>query len=150
MPADPAPPTRAAFSDHDEPRGRRPRRPAPDWGGDDLFDHVPRRRFARTVEPGQRRPEHQPARSRAAVDEIVLEPAPRIEAERPRSVAFAEPPAGGGRRSVTITGHPGRVDVVRRARGARTVEQRIHARPDRVAAWACALGVLLICLALLT
>jgi hypothetical protein len=51
---------------------------------------------------------------------------------------------------VTITGHPGRVDVVRRDRGPRTVEQRIHARPDRVAAWACALGVLLICMALLT
>lgn len=94
--------------DHERPR----RRPAPDWGGDDLFDAVPRRRFAREASPEPSSP----------------------------------PPA---RRTVTITGHPGRSGALGRSR-PRTVEQRIHARPDRIAAWAFALGLLLIVIAVAT
>jgi hypothetical protein len=150
MPADSARSSRVAVFDHDAPRARRARRPAPDWGGDELFDHVPRRRFARAEGLVELPPAPGAGAGGAAVAELAPEPAGPLEAERPRSVLYAEPPPEGGRRTVTITGHPGRVEVVRRERGPRTVEQRIHASPDRVAAWACALGVLLICLALLT
>ena len=44
-----------AFYDHDEDEPRTPgrrRRPAADWGvGDELFDHMPRRRFGRDEQP---------------------------------------------------------------------------------------------------
>lgn len=100
--------------DHERPR----RSPAPDWGGDDLFDAVPRRRFARTV------------------------------AEPPAATPAQTPPA---RRTVTITEHPGRSSAVARPRPrSLTIEQRIHARPDRLAAWAFALGLLLIAIAVAT
>jgi len=125
--------------DHERPR----RRPAPDWGGDELFDAVPRRRFARTQ------------RDAPAVAELPAPEPAELEAPAParRQRLMAEdelvasaPPA---RRTVTITGHPGRSASLERPR-PRTVEQRIHARPDRLAAWAFALSVLLIVIALAT
>jgi hypothetical protein len=137
----PASPARDLY-DHERPRPRR--RPAPDWGGDELFDAVPRRRFAR-VEDVEVQAEAEPA----------LERTPELDAPAPvrhlRVVEDAElvstaPPA---RRTVTITGHPGRSASLERPR-ARTMEQRIHTRPASFAAWAFALGLLLIVIAIAT
>lgn len=91
---------------------RAPRRPAPDWGGDDLFDASPRRRFARApVEP----PAEAPVATVDRIDPPSVRPAPARHRHRPS-----------------------------------TLEQRIHARPDRLAAWAFALCVFLIVVALAT
>ena len=56
-----------------------------------------------------------------------------------------------GRRTVKIGGRPGELQAspVRR-RPPRTVSERLGPRPDRVAAWAFALGLLLILIALAT
>jgi hypothetical protein len=56
--------------------------------------------------------------------------------------------AAAGRRSVTITGRPQTPHVARRP--ARTIDERIVHRPERVAAWSCAMGFLMIALAVLT
>ena len=79
----------------------------------------------------------------------VAEPAPALE-----------PPSGtpaGERRTVKIAGRPeGSLEAARahrhhsRRRPARTTYERIGARPERLAMWAVALGMLLILLALLT
>jgi hypothetical protein len=66
--------------------------------------------------------------------------------------AWTEEPAA-GRRTVTITGRPGlaaapaRPPVTERRRPARTVDERIGGRPDRVAGWAFGMGLLLIVVA---
>jgi hypothetical protein len=56
-----------------------------------------------------------------------------------------------GRRTVKIGGRPGELQAspVRR-RPPRTASERLGARPDRVAAWAFALGILLILIAVAT
>ncbi len=59
-----------------------------------------------------------------------------------------EPRTSARRRTVTITGHP-EPFVVRR-RPSRTFDERVARRPDRVAGWACAMGLMLILLAILT
>jgi hypothetical protein len=58
----------------------------------------------------------------------------------------------GGRRTVKIGGRPGEIprSVDRPRRPPRTVGERLGARPDRVAAWAFALGLVLILVAILT
>jgi hypothetical protein len=53
-----------------------------------------------------------------------------------------------GRRTVTITGRPERVGVPRRP--SRTIDERIAHRPERVASWTCAMGFLMILLAVIT
>jgi hypothetical protein len=53
-----------------------------------------------------------------------------------------------GRRTVTITGRPEGLPAVRRP--ARTIDERLAHRPDRIASWTCAMGFLLILLAVLT
>jgi hypothetical protein len=171
MPVDSAHASAALFdherSSHAEaPRGRR-RRPAPDWGGDDLFDHVPRRRFARGPEDRRR------SGAVAAPARGVRQPAPAAPeatgapAAQPRPPAVQElitarraeyeyetpPPAG--RRTVTVTGHPGTLAAPRtagpaRRRGPRSVEERISARPDLIAGYACGLGLLASIIALLS
>jgi hypothetical protein len=192
-----------AVYDHndDEPRPARRRRQAADWGvGEELFDHMPSRRFARRGE------EHQIPRGgaedgrRTIVIErrdaapVVDEPdqpadeafASREEALRARRAhdalwggdePFADPAAevvadalvedqipaeeartadavrGGveGRRTVKIGGRPGEhYRPSERRRPPRTVHERLGPRPDRIAAWACALGFLLILIAILT
>lgn len=119
MPPPPQAPRGASpVFDRERPRSRR-RRPAPDWGGDELFDQVPRRRFAR--EPADvTAPDSPPA---AAVRHPVVHPDDGAPAAPGRALA------------------PSR---------ARRVEQRITASPDRVAAWAFALGLLLILVAIAT
>jgi hypothetical protein len=56
-----------------------------------------------------------------------------------------------GRRTVKIGGRPGQFySPSERRRPPRTVHERLGPRPDRIAAWACALGLLLILIAILT
>jgi hypothetical protein len=220
-----------ALYDHDDDEGRptgRRRRPVADWGvGEELFDHMPRRRFGREGESHRRRPgDHReepeiprggtddgrrtivigedaelpedplaadaedvfpdPARradeefasreealrahgvapeeaSRARGGGALPEDAPRARGVAPergaaerasRAEEFAsradDAPVGGveGRRTVKIGGRPGEYE--RRSRPARTVNERIGARPDRLAAWAVGLGLLLILIAIAT
>jgi hypothetical protein len=59
--------------------------------------------------------------------------------------------AQGGRRTVKIGGRPGEIPRSERPRRPpRSVSERLGARPDRVAAWAFALGLVLILVAILT
>ena len=61
--------------------------------------------------------------------------------------ATAEP---NGRRTIRISGHPDRLPVVRTPRPPRTAVERIGTSPDRIAAYAVALGFLLVLIAVLT
>jgi hypothetical protein len=159
----------AALFDHEqelEPaRGRR--RPAPDWGGDDLFSSTPRRR-RRSRDIGERHLYAVPSpedvewshSGRFRRDDDVpappvdqppapIEDAAEVAAVTPEDVEFTEIAAPDGRRTVTITGHP-EPRVIRPRRPTPTVDQRIGHRPDRIAGWAFALGMLLILIAALT
>jgi hypothetical protein len=62
--------------------------------------------------------------------------------------ASADPPQQ--RRTVKISGHPDRLPVPRAQRRPRTAVERIGASPDRIVAWAVALGFLLVLIAVLT
>jgi hypothetical protein len=206
-----------AVYDHevDEPHLAGRRRAVADWGvGEEIFDHLPRRRFRGSE--GQRR-EHRPrerrggrfepagderraARTEPAADErfepVIEDPrqerfeptggqrvepaaaespfqswddephrggaAPAAEARlgptspisplepAPEPAAdFAEPPPE-GRRTVVIRGRGAEPHWTPRVRPPRTVGERIGPRPDRLAAWAVALGMLLILIAILT
>lgn len=200
-----------AVYDHseDEPRPGRRRRQAADWGvGEELFDGMPSRRFARRgdehevprgrVEDGRRTivierdepapPADEPRdaddtfasredalRARRAHDALWGGDEPFAEAtaadppadepfeaewlpadvESPRSAGSlpADAVRGGveGRRTVKIGGRPGdHYSSSERRRPPRTVSERLGPRPDRIAAWACALGFLLILIAILT
>lgn len=176
MPTDSMTAPRAVFDHETESRSARRRRAAPDWGGDDLFDHVPRRRFSHSSEAPARRGDGLDERARHRVarhadwfeDEVAAvasaprtaRPAPVAELVAAREAEYAPsgpttPAAPNGRRTVTVTGRPGAAFAPRtsggpaRTRGPRTVEERIGTRPDQVAGWAFALGVLLILIALL-
>lgn len=155
----------ADLYDHEQQQvsGRR-RSEAPDWGGDDLFTGTPRRRrFERPA-----RGEHPVSRTRDTVEHPVqrraaqrartyqpdtpdvldiselgdlLAPPVEDEAPAPRPVT--------GRRTVTVTGHPDAPAL--RRRPAPTMDERmIGSRPDRIAAYAFAMGLLLILIAFLT
>jgi pyruvate/2-oxoglutarate dehydrogenase complex dihydrolipoamide acyltransferase (E2) component len=144
--------------DHEtETSGGRRRRPVADWGvGEEMFDHLPRRRFNRAGEP-QRRESH--PRERAAVAAPAAAPAapapaPVAEAPQPRPDAVEVEPridTFDGCCTVVISGRPGETaaPAVRR-RAPRTVGERVSHRPDRIAMWAVALGMLLILIAILT
>ena len=162
-----------AVYDHEteDPRGARRRRPVADWGvGEELFDRMPsRRRFGRGAEapparreshPRERRfePTHEPAPARSEVErreiarrEVERVEAPREVARRDESYEPRESPAprGGveGRRTVVIGGQ---ASAARRPRPSRTVGERVGPRPDRLAAYAVALGLLLIVIAFLS
>jgi hypothetical protein len=164
----------AALFDHEQEleapaRGRR--RPAPDWGGDELFSSTPRRRRPRQrvrdigehhlyavpapeefefshAGPAPETP-HRAALELIETAELEL-PAPAEDVEaHAHVVTHTETPPPAGRRTVTITGHP-EPRVIRTRRPAPTVDQRIGHRPDRIAGWAFALGMLLILIAILT
>src|SRR4051794_35445688 len=156
----------ADFYDHErEPASSdRRRREAPDWGGDDLFTTTPRRRrFERPVrgdhaadaaDHAHRRetvehPIQRPAavRARAGAATTGREPEVAFTAMTASSEAALEEPAG--RRTVTITGRPDSLPA--RRRPAPTLEQRfVGSNPERIAAYAFALGVLLIVIAFLS
>jgi hypothetical protein len=69
-----------------------------------------------------------------------------------RTIALPEPseaPAAGGRRTVTITGHPDRLPA--RRRPAPSIDERLYgSKPERIAMYAFALGLLLIVIAFLS
>jgi hypothetical protein len=80
--------------------------------------------------------------------EPVDEPDVEDEADGPSPRAFVR---GGveGRRTVKIGGRPAEFHPTSR-RPSRTVHERLGPRPDRIAAWAFALGILLILIAIAT
>jgi hypothetical protein len=184
-------PTRALY-DHeiDEPRatGRR-RRQVADWGvGEDVFDRLPSRRFARSERRGEDAREHHRApraedapprrdelprserpRRRPADDWLAeVSPQPAVEPESARTIVIggaveeeiapavdeqsldapAETPRP--RRTVVIGGHPDKLPAPRPRRPPRTALERVGASPDRLAAYAVGLGLLLILIAVLT
>jgi hypothetical protein len=197
--------------EHDEPHGSggRRRRPVADWGvGDDVFDHMPRRRFSRAADgpPRDRRsaahgdgPERRSRREDVGADQredAEAAPAPKarrrtVVIDRPDDVpseiaaltadrdlgadaALEEPltstpvpeaslrtapvsDAPPARRTVRIGGRPeGALPQARfhqgpqRRRPSRPVAERLGPRPERLAAWAFALGLLLILIAILS
>lgn len=164
-----------AFYDHEDDIVQRDR-VAADWGADEVFATVPRRRFRGDHHPAagvQRRGAHtavvreddEDAAERAAwlaeVEAEVaapgLEVVPADEATMTEGLAFEEPvavraeaaPEPAGRRTVTITGRPEArsLPATARRRPPRTVDERIGSRPDRVAGWAFGMSLLLIAVA---
>jgi hypothetical protein len=136
------------FYDHEdeEPRtGTRRRRPVADWGvGEDVFDRMPSRRFARRGEE-RHEPTSQTIVIERAPEPAAVEPEPEPQPEE-RPVARA---TTDGRRTVVIAGRPDRMPAPRN-RPPRTAVDRIGPRPDRIVAYAVALGFLLILIAILT
>lgn len=153
--------------EHDEPQSGR--REAADWGvGDELFEQMPRRRFERGGDgriqerrPSARRGAHADRRT------IVISRPEDLPSEIAAVVADkdlsdfepeATNPAEGEptRRTVTISGRPGEASAPRFAEGPqrlrppRSMTDKMGATPDRLAAWAVALGLLLILIALLS
>ena len=143
------------------------RRPADDWGIDESFPRVRGRRFARH----DGRASEGPARSRRrpvedwGADEAFDPPAALTEAPTAEESIVAEvvdapepeKVISDSRRTVRINGRPGEVSEIapftsaaRRRRPPLTVEQRLAGDPTRIIAWAFALGLLLILIAVLT
>src|SRR3954452_13853162 len=174
---------RVVRDDHDleaaeERRAARRRRPVADWGVDDVFDHMPRRRFSHTTE-GPPRDRRAPARDAEAApiprggaedgrrtlrigsDEDVPSEIAALTADRdlggvdeapaPPDAHPAVEPAT--RRTVKIDGRPGGAGFPQgpqRRRPPRRPSRLIGPRPDLLAAYAVALGLLLILIAILT
>jgi hypothetical protein len=97
-----------------------------DWGGDELYEQRPAP-VSRTIVIGR--------------DSELEEP---LEEAPPAARAATD-----GRRTVVIGGHPDRLPVARN-RPPRSAVDRIGGRPDRIVAYAVALGFLLILIAILT
>jgi hypothetical protein len=89
----------------------------------------------------------------AAVEAL---PAQSGDLERWAESGYAEPgpdfaaAAPNGRRTIKISGHPDHLPVRRTQRPPRTVVERLGTSPDRIAAYAVALGFLLVLIAVLT
>jgi hypothetical protein len=144
MPAEHEVRTRVSY-DHesDEPRGRR--RPVADWGvGEDVFDRLPSRRFTRADRRDEGAGDRRPAESWFEPEGAGESRTIVIETSEP---VPEEPPP---RRTVVISGHPDRLRVARASRPRRTAIDRIGTSPDRIVAYAVALGFLLILIAALT
>jgi hypothetical protein len=117
----------------DEPRGR----------------FVPARDDERAVEPrgGERR-------TRRPVESWLDDDALPLVRGESRTIVLSEPEpqpqAPQERRTIKISGHPDRLPATRAQRPPRTAVERIGASPDRIAAYAVALGFLLVLIAVLT
>lgn len=138
---------------------RRP--PVADWGGDELFNHPPRRRFARAGAASHaRRPSASPITSHQLRRNADSGPAPARPGDR-RADSIHEDGAWSASHGLgldpRITIYEPDADLALRtddARAARdrrrprrSVDDHVGARPDRIAAWAFALGLMLILLA---
>jgi hypothetical protein len=105
------------------------------WAGDEPFAEEPAADpYASAIEafaPGGRFAEPVPARTRPEPDDIVR---------------------GGveGRRTVKIGGRPAEFHPSPTRRPSQAIHERLGPRPDRIAAWAFALGILLILIAVAT
>jgi hypothetical protein len=142
----------------EDPRlaGRR-RRTVADWGvGEEMFEHMPRRRFARTPEP-PRRAAH--VREYTGATAVNPEPAPApvpvaAPPASPRTAPPARPAARiespDGRRTIVIGQRSRQTAVTPRPARPRTAADRLGHRPDRIAMWAVAMGLLLILIAVLS
>jgi hypothetical protein len=148
------------------------RRHADDWGIDESFPRVRGRRFARAHEGpprSRRRPVEdwgadqafEPAVQRDPEDLVAAAESARAQTEEFAATEVVEAPApevvSEGRRTIRINGRPGEVSEIapftstaRRRRPPRTVEERLAGDPTRIIAWAFALGLLLILIAILT
>jgi hypothetical protein len=174
-----------AFYDHQDDSVQQDR-VAADWGADEVFASVPRRRIrgdhhgtaARRAVPTRRvsgpaiEADDEAAERAAWLAEVEAElladdtPAVSAPVEVPQTeeltdgvdfdapAAWSESPAEpGGRRTVTITGNPGRALaptrplVTDRRRPPRTIDERIGHRPDRIAGMSFGMGILLIVVA---
>ena len=145
----------ALLYDHAQDLDLEIERPLADWGGDEVFATVPRRRRPAHPKPAAPR-QHRVAH---VADRPAARPAPEFEPPAPAPVAAAQPAAWGadsepaheiaanGRKTVVITGRP--FDHPRR-RPVRSVDERIAHRPDRIAAWAVGLGFGLVLAAIAT
>jgi hypothetical protein len=160
-----------ALYDHESPEAPR-RRAADDWGIDEDFPRVRGRRFARTHEGpprSRRRPVEDWGADQAFEPQVANDPEDLVaaaESARAQTEEFAatevvEAPAPEvvteGRRTIRINGRPGEVSEIapftstaRRRRPPRTVEERLAGDPTRIIAWAFALGILLILIAIIT
>jgi hypothetical protein len=122
------------------------------WAGDEPFaEEPPRDPYASAIEafaPGGRFAEEAPARPRSEPDGIVRG---GIEDGIVRGGIEDGIVRGGieGRRTVKIGGRPAEFHPSP-ARRSRTIHERLGPRPDRIAAWAFALGILLILIAVAT
>jgi hypothetical protein len=160
--------------------GRRRRAVADWGVSEDVFDRMPSRRFSRRGEASRaeaprdatRRDEpredarREEPRETAGRDEprfargdesydrpvsrtIVIEREPDIEPEIRDEEPDVRATSADGRRTIVIAGRPDRMPVPR-SRPSRTALDRIGHRPDRIVAYAVALGFLLILIAILT
>ena len=153
----------------EHPGSERRRRPVADWGGDDLFNHVPRRRFARTgVGPHTRRPSaspitsHQLRRNADFAPGALVRGAEAHGAGEPDGITLSDSHTTVAPSLISVyepegrIGHPvpGPVAVPPAARERRrarmSVDERVGPRPDRIAALAFVLGLLLVLLAVAT
>ena len=157
----------AAVPEHDDlPGSGRRRRPVADWGGDELFNHVPRRRFARSgVGTHARRPSASPITTHQLRRNADSELGAALRGAESRGPEPGSSTLGGpGPGASLITVHepeappsvgrswsPERSGAAReRRRARRTIDQRVGPRPDRIAALAFVLGMLLVLLAVAT
>ena len=143
---------------------QRRRRPVADWGGDDLFNHVPRRRFTRSgVGAHTRRPSASPITShqlRRNADFAATGVNRGADTRDTESGVGTLGPVRAGTESPLITIYepearltPAPAAAGSAARGRRrprSVDERVGPRPDRIAALAFMLGMLLVLLAVAT
>jgi hypothetical protein len=133
----------------EEPRveAPRPRRVEPAAGERRFEAAADERRFAPAADERRFERRVEEPRPAAPAEEETVPPLPRIE-DVPPAVEADRAPAG--RRTVVIRGRGAERAWTPRYRPPRTVGERIGPRPDRLAAWAVALGLLLILIAVLT
>jgi len=117
----------------------------------------PERRRERAVEswldvaPGTRRFEPEPDLAPAEPPARLVAASDRPEPAPVRTVVVPSPAdEPRERRTVMISGHPGGLPVARPARPPKTAMERVGTRPDRIVAYAVALGFLLVLIAILT
>ena len=155
----------SAGSEREEhPRSQRRRRPVADWGGDDLFNPVPRRRFTRAgVGAHTRRPSASPITSHQLRRNADFAPPGGDRGAEMRdadSGVGTLGPLHAGVESPLITIYepearltpaPATASAATRGRRRpRTFDERVGPRPDRIAALAFMLGMLLVLLAVAT
>lgn len=142
--------------------GSRPRSVS-DWGGDELFVQMTRRRFQRATPTAPRRPgaaptsasnprrggdQLSPAAGALSLNEAVDGSTPRVRPVHP--VDLVRPALLTVIDDDDVNGAGALAPASQRHRRSRTLDERVGPRPDRIAAWAFALGLLLILLAVAT
>ena len=132
--------------DHEHDAGPR-RRQADDWGIDESFPRVRGRRFSRAQGATSR------SRLHPVEDISVEDPVEDIAVEHEAPVLVESDE----RRTIRINGRPGELSEIApfvssaaRHRPPRSVEERLAGDPTRIIAWAFALGMLLILIAVVT